>query len=91
LIKWTAREVRVEALERAIVEWENAVLGGFDQEKPLQLGQLLWILLGKILRLGPVRVRVVQLPDVVVEGALVGTDPWDAVVRQVQDPNATRK
>ena len=39
------------------------------------------LLLREILRLGPILVRVVELPDIVVEGALVRTKPGDAVPR----------
>jgi hypothetical protein len=44
------------------------IAGGLDQEQPLQLGQLLGLLLGEVAGLGPVAGAVVQLPAVVVEG-----------------------
>ena len=43
-----AGEVRVEALERPIVERQHAVLGRLDQEEPLQLGELLRVLLRQV-------------------------------------------
>ena len=54
---------------------------GLDDEETLQLGELLRVLLRQVLRLRPVGVRVVQLPHVVVERALVGADPRHAVPR----------
>ena len=76
-----AGEVRVEALERPIVQRQHAVLRRLDQEEPLQLGKLLRVLLRQILRLGPIGVGVVQLPEVFVEPALVGAEPGYAVPR----------
>jgi hypothetical protein len=74
-----ACDVCVEALERAIVERDDVVLRSLDQKQPLELGELLRILLREVLRLRPIGIGVVELPDVVVEGALVRTDPRDAV------------
>ena len=76
-----AGEIRVEALERPIVERQHAVLRRLDDEETLQFGELLRVLLRQVLRLRPVGVGVVQLPHVVVERALVGADPRHAVPR----------
>ena len=59
-------EVGVEALDAAVVEREHVVLRRLDQEQALQLGQLLRVLRGEVVRLRPV-VGAVELPDVVVE------------------------
>ena len=64
-----AGEVRVEALEQAAVEREHVVLDRFDQEQPLKLVQFLRMRLGEVLRLAPVGVGVVELPDILVERA----------------------
>ena len=62
-----AGEVGVEALDAAVVQRQHVVLGRLEQEQPLQLVQLLGLLGGEVVGLGPV-VRAVELPDVVVEG-----------------------
>ena len=56
------------ALRAAVVQRQDVVAGRFDQELPLQLGQLVGHLRGQVVGLRPVGVGVVQLPDVVVEG-----------------------
>ena len=66
-----AGEVGVEALDPAVVERQHVVLGRLDQEQPLELVQLVGLLGGEVVGLGPV-VRVVELPDVVVEGRQLG-------------------
>ena len=68
-----------EALDPAIVERQRPVADRLDQEQPLQLAQLLGILGGDVVGLGPV-VRCVELPDVVVDRRQLGADhPRDAV------------
>ena len=62
----TPRDVGVDALEAAVVERHDVVLDGLDQPESLQLGELLGILCGQVMRLRPV-VGPVQLPHVVVE------------------------
>ena len=61
-----AGEVGVEPLELAVVQREDVVLAGLDQEQPLQVAQPVGMLGGHVVGLGPV-VGGVQLPDVVVE------------------------
>ena len=63
----SAGELRHEALDPPVVERQHVVLDRFDQPQPLQLVQLLGHVLHQVLRLRPVLVAVVQLPDVVVE------------------------
>ena len=75
-----AGDVRVEALEATIVEREHVVFRGLDQEQALQIAQLVGLVVGKVIGLGPV-VRSIELPDVVVEGGRLGRDPGDAVPR----------
>ena len=53
-----------EALDPAVVERQHVVLRRLDQEQALQLGQLLRVLGGEVVGLGPV-VGGVELPDVV--------------------------
>jgi hypothetical protein len=60
-----ADELRVEALDATIVQREHVVLAGLLEPELLQLAQLLRHLGGEIVRLAPVRSRVVELPDVV--------------------------
>ena len=57
----------IHPLGLAIVQRQDVVAGRFDQELPLQLGQLVGHLRGQIVGLGPVGIGVVQLPDVLVE------------------------
>ena len=52
----------------AVVQRQDVVAGRLDQPLPLQLGQLVGHLRGQVVRLGPVGIGVVQLPDVVIEG-----------------------
>ena len=59
-------QVRVEALDAPVVQGQHVVLARFDQEEPLEVMQLLGLLGGEVVRLGPV-VGAVQLPDVVVD------------------------
>ena len=75
-----AGEVGVEALVAPVVEREDVVLPGLDEEQALQLAQLLGLLVGEVVRLRPV-VGAVELPDVVVEGGHLGGHPRDAVPR----------
>ena len=63
-----AADLGQHALEGAVVERQHVVAGGLDEEEPLQLVQLLGVLLGEVAGLGPVGGAVVELPDVVVEG-----------------------
>ncbi len=58
-------QVRVEALDAAVVERQDVVLAGLDEEQPLEMGQPLGLLRREVMRLRPV-VGAVQLPDVVV-------------------------
>ena len=64
----------------------DAVLRRLDDEEALQFGELLRVLLRQVLRLRPVGVGVVELPHVVVEGALVGAEPRHAVPRHRRPP-----
>ena len=74
-------EVGVEALHPPVVERQHVVLGGLDEEEPLQLAELVGLLRGQVVRLRPV-VGSVQLPDVVVVGRQrCAHDPRDAVPR----------
>ena len=66
-----AGEVGVEALDAAVVERQHVVAGRLDQEQPLQLVQLLGLLVGEVVGLRPVVGRV-ELPHVVVEGGQLG-------------------
>ena len=61
------REVGVEPLDPPIVERQDVVLAGLDEEQPLEVGQLVGLLRREVVGLRPV-VRPVQLPDVVVDG-----------------------
>ena len=63
-----ARGVRVQPLCKVVVQRQHVVAHRLDEPEPLQLVQLLRHLLGEVVRLGPVLARVVELPDVVVEG-----------------------
>ena len=69
-----AGEVGVEPLGRADVERQHVEPGRLDQEQPLQLGQLLRVLGGEVVGLGPVLLDVVELPHVLVE-AVIGAEP----------------
>ena len=62
----------------AVVEREDVVLRRLDQEQPLQLRELLGLLLREVVRLRPV-VRAVELPDVLVERRPLGRYPRRAV------------
>ncbi len=53
---------------RSVVERQHVVARRLDQPQALQLVELLRHLLGQVVRLAPVLVGVVELPDVVVEG-----------------------
>jgi hypothetical protein len=69
----------VEPLHPPVVEGEDVVLAGFQQEQPLQLVELVGLGGGQVAGLGPVA-RAVQLPDIVVEGGQLGHhDPGGAV------------
>ena len=57
----------------------DVVLGRLDQEQSLQFGELLGMGLRQVVRLGPVGVGVVQLPDVLVERLLQRPDPRHGV------------
>ena len=67
-------QVRVEALDAAIVERQHVVLRRLDEEQPLQVGQLLGLFRREVVRLRPV-VRPVQLPDVAVDRRHLGHHP----------------
>src|SRR4051795_6652576 len=60
----STREVGVEALDPAVVERQHVVLDGLDQPKALKLRELVGVLSGEVVRLRPVGVGVVELPDV---------------------------
>ena len=62
-----AGEIRVEPLRQVVVERQHVVARRLDQPQALQLVQLLGHLLREVVRLAPVLVGVVELPDVVVE------------------------
>ena len=67
-------------LNAAVVQRQHLVAGRFDQELPLQLGQLVRHLRGQVVGLGPVGIGVVELPDVVVEGGRLRRElPGDGV------------
>ena len=69
-------EVGVEALDPAVVERQHVVLGRFVVPELLELGELLRHLRRQVVRLAPVRVGVVELPDVLVEtGQFFGREP----------------
>ena len=70
---------------RAVVERERAVRAGLREPQVLELADLVPVLLGEVVELGPVDLGVVELPLVVVEVApaadrRVGRDGLPAVV-----------
>ena len=62
-----AGEVGVDSLEQPVVDRQHVVACRLDEPEALQLAELLRHLLGEVLRLAPVLVGVVELPDVIVE------------------------
>jgi hypothetical protein len=62
-----AGDVGVESFPDPVVEGEHVVAGRLEQEQALEFGQLLGLLAGQVMGLGPVGVAVVQLPGVVRE------------------------
>ena len=60
--------IGVHPLRDPIVERQHVVACRLDQPQALQFVQLFRHLLGQVVRLAPVLVGVVELPDVVVEG-----------------------
>ena len=69
-----AGEIGVEALEAPVVERQDVVPRRLDQEQPLELGELLGLLGGEVVGLGPV-VGPVELPDVVVDRRAARSPP----------------
>ena len=63
----TSGQVRVEAFHATVVERQHVVLRRLEEELALQVGQLVRVLGGQVVRLGPV-VGPVQLPDIVLDG-----------------------
>jgi hypothetical protein len=51
-----------------LIERKHVVARCFDREQALQLVQLFWHLRGQVVRRTPVFIRVVEFPDVIVEG-----------------------
>src|SRR5206468_2910506 len=79
-----AGELRREALDAAVVEWEDQVLASFRDPELLELLQLVRHLLRKVVGLAVVLGAVVELPDVLVEGDRLRADgelPRRAVLR----------
>ena len=82
-----AGQVGVEPLNAAVVEGQNVVLGGLDEEQPLEVGEAVRLVGREIVRLRPV-IRAVELPDVVVvrrqlavithgvEWRVIAVQPW---------------
>ena len=64
----TARDVRVEPLDAPVVEGQHVVLDRLDEPEALKVPELVRVLGGEVVGLGPVGGGVVELPDVVVEG-----------------------
>ena len=62
-----AGQVGVDSLEQPVVDGQHVVARRLDEPEALQLAELLRHLLGEVLRLAPVLVGVVELPDVIVE------------------------
>ena len=60
--------VGIHLLHHPVVDRQHLVARRLDQPQPLQIVELFRHLLGEILRLAPVLGRVVELPDIVVEG-----------------------
>ena len=80
-------DVRVEPLDAPVVEGKHVVLDGLDQPQTLQVLELVRMLGREVMRLGPVGGRVVELPDVVVEGREFGTEvPGHAVTGHRRPP-----
>ena len=75
-----AGQVGVEALDPPVVERQDVILDGLDQEEPLQLGKLLWVLFGDVSRLRPV-IGSVQFPDVLIEGRELARCPMGMLCR----------
>ena len=73
-----AGELGVEPFVAPVVEREHVVLAGLDEEQALQLAELVGLLGGEVVGLGPV-VGAVQLPHVVVERRQLLADPRGAV------------
>ena len=69
-----AGDVGVEPFGRADVERQHVEARRLDEEQPLQLGELVGVLGGEVVGLGPVLLDVVELPHVVVE-AVLGRQP----------------
>ena len=78
--------VGVDLLQHPVVDGQHLVARRLDQPEPLQLHQLLRVLLGQVPGLAPVLGRVVELPDVVVERGPRGHDPGRVVLRHGRPP-----
>ena len=87
---------RVDLDGRAVVEREAVVRAGLGEPEVDQLPDLVRLLLGEVVLLGPVGVRVVQLPGVVVVGApardrRVGGDGLPALVTRSSGSRASSR
>ena len=76
-------QIRVQPFGAPVIERQHVVAGRLDQPQALQLVELLRHLLRQVVRLAPVLVGVVELPDVVVEsrGLLADEEPGRLVPR----------
>ena len=66
-----------------VIDWQHVVTRRLDEPQALQLAKLLRHLFGEVARLAPVLGRVVELPDVVIEGQglLADQQPGRLVLR----------